>query len=533
MNRTLRAGPLTLSLEEGGIRRVRFGGREVLRRIYGAVRDRNWNTAPTRVSSLEVEERSDSFRATFDASCVEGPIDFAWRAVIAGGPDGTITFRMEGDARSDFLRNRIGLCVLHPIRECAGNPCTVNGAAARFPRLVSPHQPFKEIRTIAHEVVPGLRAEVSLEGDVFEMEDQRNWTDASFKIYSTPLERPFPAQVRRGDRVSQAVTLRLEGRARPEISPVPLAFTLEEGPSIPFPALGVVLNRPLGPGDLDRLRPLRLSHLRVDLDPAHPDAPVTLARAWDSARAIGARLEIAAHAAGAEDLRRLSGMLAETRAEVSAVLLFREVPGARAALPGVRIAGGTDAYLAELNRRRPPAGLDLVCFSSNPQVHQSDDLTLVENLEGLAEAVATALTFGSPVAVTPVTLRPRFNPNATSEDPEPSPDPRQRDPFGAAWTVGALRHLAGASSATFYEAAGPRGLFEGDALFPVYGVLADVVGAETVVPTRSSDPLRVDGLAFRRKGRTRVLLANLTGEPQRVETQGEALDLAPYEVRTR
>ena len=530
MSRTLRAGPLTLSLEEGGVRHVRFGPREVLRRIYGAVRDRNWNTVVTRLSDVEVEERPDSFRAAFRASCVEGPIDFGWAGEIRGDGAGTITFRMEGQARADFLRNRIGLCVLHPIRECAGSPCAVNGAPARFPRLVSPHQPFKEIRTIAHEVLPGLQAEVSLDGDLFEMEDQRNWTDASFKIYSTPLERPFPVPVRRGDRVVQTVTLRLQGDARPEPSGGPLSFSIEEGPAVPFPALGVTLKGRLGPADLDRLRPLRLSHLRVDLDPGHPDAPVTLARAWGSARAIGARLEIAAHG---EDLRRLAGILVETRAEVSAVLVFDGLPAARAALPGVRIAGGTDAYLAELNRRRPPAGADLVCFSANPQVHHSDDLTLVENLEGLAEAVATARTFGAPVAVTPVTLRPRFNPNATAVDPEPAPDPRQRGPFAAAWTVGALKHLAGASSATLFEAAGPRGLFEGDALFPVYRVLADVAGAEAVLPTRSTDPLRVDGLAFRRKGRIRVLLANLTGEPQRVEARGETLDLAPYEVRTR
>ena len=38
----------------------------------------------------------------------------------------------------------------------------------------------------------GLRAEA---GDVFEIEDQRNWTDGSFKTYSTPLSLPFPVPV--------------------------------------------------------------------------------------------------------------------------------------------------------------------------------------------------------------------------------------------------------------------------------------------------------------------------------------------------
>ena len=34
-----------------------------------------------------------------------------------------------------------------------------------------------------------MEAELAFEGDIFEMEDQRNWTDASFKTYCTPLAR--------------------------------------------------------------------------------------------------------------------------------------------------------------------------------------------------------------------------------------------------------------------------------------------------------------------------------------------------------
>ena len=37
-------------------------------------------------------------------------------------------------------------------------------------------------------------ANVAFDGDIFEMEDQRNWTDASYKIYSTPLRLPFPCR---------------------------------------------------------------------------------------------------------------------------------------------------------------------------------------------------------------------------------------------------------------------------------------------------------------------------------------------------
>ena len=60
------------------------------------------------------------------------------------------------------------------------------------------------------------------------------------------------------------------------------------------------------------------------------------------------------------------------------------------------------------------------------------------------------------------------------------------------------------------------------AAFPLYHVLADIgefAGGE-VLPVRSGAPLRVDGLALRRGGRRRVLLANLGPRPARVAIHG-------------
>src|SRR5258707_15141553 len=87
------------------------------------------------------------------------------------------------------------------------------------------------MRAISHQVAPGVSAEVRFEGDIFEMEDQRNWTDASYKTYCTPLGLPFPAKVEKGARVKQAVTftLTMQGaasRARVERRP---EVTLEAG----------------------------------------------------------------------------------------------------------------------------------------------------------------------------------------------------------------------------------------------------------------------------------------------------------------
>jgi hypothetical protein len=213
-----------------------------------------------------------------------------------------------------------------------------------------------------------------------------------------------------------------------------------------------------------------------------------------------------------------------------------------ASAPGAKFAAGTDAYFTELNRGRPPAAAaDCVTYSINPQVHAFDNPSLVETLEMQAASLASARKFcGSlPLFVSPVTLKPRFNPNATEaaaaargplRDLPAEVDARQPSLFTAAWTAGSLKHLAegGAASVTYYETAGWRGVLEtaagspladkfpskAGAVFPVYHVLAeaaDFKGGE-VAPVKSSRTQEVEALLLRRQGRRRLIVANLTDQ---------------------
>ncbi len=77
--RTLRAGPLRLIYEGGDLRYITLGEHEVVRRIYVAVRDRNWSTVPTQFLNERVEANDDSFRITYDGINQQGEIAFAWR----------------------------------------------------------------------------------------------------------------------------------------------------------------------------------------------------------------------------------------------------------------------------------------------------------------------------------------------------------------------------------------------------------------------------------------------------------------------
>ena len=65
--RALRAGPVTMLLDGIDLRYLRIGGTELVRRVYAAVRDVDWDTVPGVVSNLEVEQGDGSFRVEFDA----------------------------------------------------------------------------------------------------------------------------------------------------------------------------------------------------------------------------------------------------------------------------------------------------------------------------------------------------------------------------------------------------------------------------------------------------------------------------------
>jgi hypothetical protein len=571
----LTAGPLSASFEPelGFLRYIRFGEQEVLRGIYAAVRDSAWRTIAPQVSKVKIDDNGRAFIVAFEVACREGNIDFIWQGNIRGDRDGTIRFTMDGSARSTFLRNRIGFCVLHPMRECAGRPCSVRLSdgkmqEGRFPDLISPHQPFRNVRAITHEVAPGLHAEVVFEGDIFEMEDHRNWTDGNFKTYCTPLERPFPVSIEKGTRVAQSITVRLRTDAMNLPAPRASAdqrvrLELTSGKR-KLPEIGFGVDpaaTALTAVEIGRVKQLRPAHLRVDISLGDPDWRSRLRRAWRDAAAVGARLECALFVSDAaeDELREVKREEQEPGMRVARWLIFHRSERSTGAKwmeiarrelrprAGTLLASGTNHYFTELNRERPPVAVsDAICYSINPQVHAFDNASLVENLEAQAHTVRTARSFAADrwLAVTPVTLRPRFNPNASSAPASATGglpdrvDPRQMSLFGAAWTAGSIKYLAesGVDSATFYETVGWAGLMERAAgsanpgrfrsiaggVFPLYHVFADAAdfAGGSVVSLRSSDPLRADALLLERNDRRRLIVANLTPQEQAVEAPG-------------
>ena len=79
---------------------------------------------------------------------------------------------------------------------------------ARFPDLITQYMPFSNMVAMRHDLDAVHETIVGFEGDVFETEDQRAFTDASYKTFSRPLEMPRPYKVEAGTLVRQVVTVR-------------------------------------------------------------------------------------------------------------------------------------------------------------------------------------------------------------------------------------------------------------------------------------------------------------------------------------
>jgi hypothetical protein len=555
----LHAGDLGAVLERGTLRWITLGGTEVVRAIYGAVRDRDWGTASPRFTAYEVTQGDDRFAIRFEIVATTEDIDFAWVGEINGFVDG-LRFAMRGEARRSFLINRIGLCVLHP-DTLAGGPVTVTTPfgiiRGHFPELIAAVPPFSNIEAISHPFANG-RVELRFSGDLFEMEDQRNWTDASFKTFSTPLNLRAQRLVETGTVIEQEInatfTRRRGGTRRRATPDVPAITVLPEGVGS-APEIGVLAGSStagLGPVAVDRLRAMDLSHIRVAIDVEGASAEERLAEQLADAVSLALPIELELSTdAGGHGVEAVLSAVAGSGQQLTRILVFdrvsytttrQQLAVTRAAAArldvGATIGGGTRADFAELNQPTVPIdALDVIAYRITPQVHAFDDDSVLETVAGQAATVRSARVLGGgrPIAVGPVTLRQLFNPVASDPQRAVLPtdateDPRQATLLGAAWTVGSIAALGveGVTSITAHATHGPAGVVaddggaEGGHVRPLYHALADLSVPLPAVRLAVSQVPGLAAFALAWSAGRRLVVANLTREPRRFEARPTA-----------
>jgi hypothetical protein len=566
-------GALSFELVSGNLRSICFGGIEVMRGIQYLVRDRDWATLSPAIADLRVDENEREVTMSFTAKCVGPDGDrLAHQAQIVASPTG-LAFHVEATAIDDVMTNRLGFCVLHPAG-LAGTPLTIehgNGSneESRFPVLIDPWQPFTDIAALIYRR-EGLRVACRLDGDSFEMEDQRNWSDASYKTYVRPLAKPWPYVVPAGTTDRQSVRIEIEGRAPHADSRRTGVVEIEIGEPVgTMPRIGLVLTPERAAVDQtrrDALRDIGVQDLLLSFRAheghglAEMQALVQVVEGLPQRRT----LECVITATGNLDaeLGTVARHVAEAGLALDAIAIYpapdlqSTPPGsiwpacppladiyaaARRAFPDLPLGGGMYSYFTELNRKRPPLdALDFVSHATCPIVHAADDLSVMQSLEAIPHILrsARAIIGGMPYRIGPVTIGMRQNPYGSRTMPNPDRDriamadfdPRQDGAFAAAWTIGYAAATEGAALNTLTLGAltGPLGVIGDSGPRPVHAAvkaLAQLAGQPRRA-CRSSAPDKVAALATT----DIALVTNLTAEEQVVRVGKAPVVLAPFGI---
>ena len=428
-----------------------------------------------------------------------------------------------------------------------------------------------------------MRVTCRMEGDTFEMEDQRNWMDASYKTYVRPLALPWPYPIEQGHRFTQSVTLTVEGALPAVTAAGAEPVTVSVGQTVAAHDAG---RRPGAAGGDMRRRRWRTQScfawrhrrswsagstpakaMRQRCSGTMPRSRAGPVRSWCWRSCCPASTLPANRptiwTVLRSDLRYVQDQIAQAGVQPARIAvspacdLQCTLPGgvwpkapsweevataARAAFPGTPLGGGMFSYFTELNRKRPPAGPVRLRLPHHLPHRACRRRPVVDRRPGGA-AVHFRQHQGvfagdAPYWLFPTTLAMRQNPYgaAPAENPHGGRvamarvDPREHALIGAAWYAGYLAHAAraGLAGVTLAAAAGPSGIVarDGTGVHPSFHVIrghAALAGA-AVLETRSSAPREVQALAVRTGDGLVLWLTNLTGRQQEVRLEGLASD---------
>jgi len=586
--RRLDAGALSATYDRGALRWVRWHGREILRGLSFLVRTPGWGTPDAEISDLAIAESADRFSVGYSARYRYGASVVSARIRFTGTADGTLNATASILPETDFETNRTGFVVLHPLDGVVGRELGVEHASGGteafvMPEAISPGQPLFDIRAITHSPEPGLSVTVRFEGDVFEMEDHRNWSDASFKTYSRPIGLPYPYRLEAGTPTQQSVTVRVRDtveRARSagagDRAPKATLVTIGDATDVRLPRIGIGLPAGLAGAALavaPQLARLEGAHWLLRYDPAAGDKPGDILVVGELVRRtrlpVAFELLLTAESDPRPEIAEATRWLTEAGIAPLSVAAFPKVdetsfqpgeerppaPGEaaiyeaiRESFPGIPAGSGSPAFFTELNRKRPPAGtFDFITHATAPTVHAADDLSVIETLQSLPHILrsARAIAGEAPHYIGPIGIGARLNPYGPGPTPNPdngrvgltAADPRQRALLGAAWHVGYAAAVApfGIDTLALGAPVGPFGLVstrqayarpwwddvaEGS-VYPLFHVVADLAEASGK-PRLAIDLPNADiaALGWTANGRRQAILANLSDRPVALRLAG-------------
>jgi len=514
----------TLDLAQAAIRNVTYKGVQLIDLLYTAIRPWDWSTLAAESHTEDVKVNgseciitiSDTFAGALEA-----------QTIITLTTDNTFSVDYQLKGLAEYSVNRWGICFCLHSGDWMGSTVNSSGKTYTLLQDISPQRVIDGVTqglfpaaNEMHFVAPDQRfIKVNSTGKVLEAEDQRNWTDNTYKIYSGSLSEPRPFVTSAGSIWKQSVKFEVGAPTSAAIDPAKIVVREIEA----LPSIGLQFNTEplLSPDDLEKaLVLLEIDHLRVNEESLTAQKIATTA-------ASGLILEAALLSSnGGVALQTEVTQLSQRVPAGSRILIQREGREIveAADLPKndslSSYIPGSDAYLVDLHRNKYEFGSS-VSYSMAPTVHSTDTETIFKTLYTQRESIEFAHKYlARQVFISPITFSTRGNPETGHSREErinfASPDAalRIRTLEGAAWTLGSIFALAsaGAFSGSWHELFGEFGVIysqQGATKFsPTFHALS-ALGAHHAHEITIATSLDNSWVAFENRETKRILVASL------------------------
>ena len=517
-------GDFTFDLARAAVRNVRYRNVQIIDLLYTAIRPWDWSTLDPDEHSEDVTVTGDICKITIK-DLFAGALDARTEITISKDNKFTVAYELRGLA--EYSVNRWGICFCLNSADWMGSSVQSQGNEYKLPAAISPQRVIDGVTqglfpaaNQMHFIAPDNRSiKVNSTGKVLEAEDQRNWTDNTYKIYSGSLSEPRPYVASAGSVWSQSVTFEIN----PPSKPVPDGSKIVVKEIDSLPSIGLQFNTdPLLPADT-----LDTAFILLDIDHIRINEESLSAQKINSVSTNGLIVEAALLSSNSgADLHREIEHLNKQIPAGSRILIQREgreIVEEKDLPPNKSLSSfipGTDAYLVDLHRNKYNFG-ESISYSMAPTVHSSDTETVFKTLYTQAESIGFAQEFLAPqVLISPITFSTRGNPETGhSRDQRinfanPEMALRIRTIEGAAWTLGSIFALAsaGAFSGTWHELFGEHGVIypESDAIkfSPTFHALS-ALGAHHAHQITIATSLDNSWVAFENREVKKIVVASL------------------------
>jgi len=517
-------GGFTLDLARDAIRNITYDGAQIIDLLYTAIRPLDWSTLAPDEHSEDIQIIGNDCVISITDS-FNGVMTSQTRVTLSAGNAFSVAYELHG--LTDYSVNRWGICFCLNTAEWMGSAVLSSGNRYSLMEDIAPQRAIDGVvqglfppSSELHFVAPDMRFIKALSsGKVLEAEDQRNWTDNTFKIYSGSLSEPRPYKVTAGSHWKQSVEF--EVGAPSQVTPDPEKILVREIEALP--SIGLQFNGEplLAPDDLEKaFILLGIDHLRVNEESLTPQKVATTASS-------GLVLEAALLSSnGGEDLKAEVLKLSQRVPDGSRLLIHRdgrEVVDANDLPENKSLSSlipGSDAYLVDLHKTKYHF-TNSVSYSMAPSVHSTDKETIFKTLATQRESVEFAQkNLAAQVFISPITFSTRGNPESGHSRQERSnfanPDLALtiRSIEGAAWTLGSIFALASANafSGTWHELFGEYGVIypqSGGVKFsPTFHALS-ALGAHSAHQITIATSLDNSWVAFENRESKTILVASL------------------------